>query len=53
MIRSQRRRSMFYAHVRYFTYKTLLEFDLFGFAPEAVTASGGSTRYQDLRNDQD
>jgi len=41
----------FYGHVRYFTYRTLLEYvSSFGFVPEAVylAAPEGSTRYLDL-----
>ena len=41
----------FYAHVRYFTYKTLLELvSSFGFIPDTVYIAlpGGSTRYQAL-----
>lgn len=43
----------FYAHVRYFTYRTMLEYvGSFGFVPEAVYLSlpGGSTRYLQLRD---
>jgi len=48
---SLRERYEFYAHVRYFTYQTLLEFvSSFGFVPEAVylPLPAGSTRYQAL-----
>ncbi len=41
----------FYAHVRYFTYKTLLELvSSFGFVPDTayVALPGGSTRYRSL-----
>ncbi len=41
----------FYAHVRYFTYRTLLEYvSSFGFVPEAVylAVPEGSTHYRDL-----
>ena len=41
----------FFAHVRFFTYRTLLEFvGSFGFAPEAVYLAlpGGSSRYMSL-----
>jgi SAM-dependent methyltransferase len=41
----------FYSHIRYFTYKTLLEFvTSFGFTPDTVYLAlpGGSTRYQNL-----
>lgn len=41
----------FYAHVRYFTYRTLLEYvGSFGFIPDAVYLAlpQGSTRYRDL-----
>jgi len=41
----------FYAHVRYFTYQTMLEVvQSFGFQPDAVYLAlpGGSTRYQTL-----
>ena len=41
----------FYAHVRYFTYRTLLEYvSSFGFSPDAVYLSvpQGSTHYRDL-----
>ncbi len=41
----------FYSHVRYFTYKTLLEFvSSFGFTPDTVYIAlpGGSSRYQAL-----
>jgi SAM-dependent methyltransferase len=49
--KSSRTRYEFYAHVRYFTYKTLLEFvNSFGFIPDTVYLAlpGGSTRYQAL-----
>lgn len=42
----------FYAHVRYFTYRTLLDYvSAFGFTPEAVYLAlpGGSSRYQRMR----
>jgi SAM-dependent methyltransferase len=48
---SARTRYEFYAHIRYFTYRTLLEFvTSFGFTPDTVylAAPGGSTRYQAL-----
>ncbi len=48
---SSRVRYEFYAHVRYFTYGTLLEFvSSFGFIPDTVYLAlpGGSTRYQAL-----
>lgn len=48
---SSRTRYEFYAHVRYFTYRTLLEFvSSFGFTPDTVylAVPGGSTRYQTL-----
>jgi SAM-dependent methyltransferase len=48
---SSRTRYEFYAHVRYFTYRTLLEFvSSFGFIPDTVYLAlpGGSTRYQAL-----
>ncbi len=48
---SARTRYEFYAHVRYFTYRTLLEFvTSFGFIPDTVylAAPGGSTRYRAL-----
>jgi 2-polyprenyl-3-methyl-5-hydroxy-6-metoxy-1,4-benzoquinol methylase len=48
---SLRQRYEFYAHVRYFTYTTLLEFvSSFGFIPDAVylPLPAGSTRYQAL-----
>jgi SAM-dependent methyltransferase len=51
MSESSRQRYEFYAHVRYFTYRTLLEFvSSFGFIPDTVylAAPGGSTRYQAL-----
>lgn len=41
----------FYAHVRYFTYKTLLDFvPTYGFSPDTVYLAlpGGSSRYQAL-----
>ncbi len=41
----------FFAHVRYFTYRTLLEYvSSFGFVPDTVYLAlpGGSARYQDL-----
>jgi SAM-dependent methyltransferase len=46
---SPRTRYEFYAHVRYFTYRTLLEFvSSFGFIPDTVYLAlpAGSTRYQ-------
>ncbi len=49
--KSSRTRYEFYAHVRYFTYRTLLEFvSSFGFIPDTVYLArpGGSTRYQAL-----
>lgn len=49
--KSSRTRYEFYAHVRYFTYRTLLEFtSSFGFVPDTVYLAlpGGSTRYQAL-----
>jgi SAM-dependent methyltransferase len=49
--KSARTRYEFYAHVRYFTYRTLLEFvSSFGFIADTVylAAPGGSTRYQAL-----
>lgn len=48
---SPRTRYEFYAHIRYFTYRTLVEFvSSFGFVPDTVylAAPGGSTRYQAL-----
>jgi len=48
---SVRTRYEFYAHVRYFTYRTLLEYvSSFGFTPEAVYLAlpKGSTRYKSL-----
>jgi SAM-dependent methyltransferase len=47
--KSSRTRYEFYAHVRYFTYKTLIEYvNSFGFIPDTVYLAlpGGSTRYQ-------
>ena len=47
--KSSRTRYEFYAHVKYFTYRTLLEFtSSFGFIPDAVYLAlpGGSARYQ-------
>lgn len=49
--KSTRDRYEFYAHVRYFTYNTLLEFvTSFGFVPDTVYLAlpGGSTRYEAL-----
>ena len=49
--KSLRQRYEFYAHVRYFTYRTLLEFvSSFGFVSDAVylPLPAGSTRYQAL-----
>jgi len=49
--RSVRQRYEFYAHVRYFTYSTLLEFvSAFGFVPDTVylPLPAGSTQYQAL-----
>jgi 2-polyprenyl-3-methyl-5-hydroxy-6-metoxy-1,4-benzoquinol methylase len=49
--KSSRTRYEFYAHVRYFTYTTLLEFvSSFGFIPDTVylPLPGGSTRYKAL-----
>jgi SAM-dependent methyltransferase len=49
--KSSRTRYEFYAHVRYFTYRTLLEFvSSFGFIPDTVYLAlpGGSTRYKAL-----
>jgi SAM-dependent methyltransferase len=49
--KSSRSRYEFYAHVRYFTYITLLEYvSSFGFIPDTVYLAlpGGSTRYQAL-----
>jgi SAM-dependent methyltransferase len=48
---SSRTRYEFYAHVRYFTYRTLLEYaSSFGFIPDTVYLAlpGGSTRYKAL-----
>lgn len=48
---SSRQRYEFYAHVRYFTYRTLLDFvSSFGFVPDTVylPVPAGSTRYQAL-----
>ena len=48
---SARTRYEFYAHVRYFTYRTLLEFPCsFGFVPDTVYLArpGGSSRYRAL-----
>jgi ubiquinone/menaquinone biosynthesis C-methylase UbiE len=48
---SARTRYEFYAHVRYFTYSTLVDFaSSFGFTPDTVylAAPKGSTRYQAL-----
>lgn len=48
---SEESRYEFYGHVRYFTYKTLLEFvGSFGFTPDTVYIAlpGGSSRYQSL-----
>ena len=48
---SARTRYEFYAHVRYFTYRTLLEYvSSFGFVPDTVYLAlpGGSTRYRKL-----
>lgn len=49
---SSRMRYEFYAHFRYFTYRTLLEFvSFFGFRPEAVylPVPEGSTRFLEMR----
>jgi SAM-dependent methyltransferase len=49
--KSDRTRYEFYAHVRYFTYRTLLEFtSSFGFIPDTVYLAlpGGSSNYQAL-----
>ena len=49
--KSSRTRYEFYAHVRYFTYRTLLEFvSSFGFVPDTVYLAlpGGSRRYRAL-----
>lgn len=49
--KSSRTRYEFYAHIRYFTYRTLLEYaGSFGFVPDTVYLAlpGGSTRYQAL-----
>jgi len=49
--KSSRTRYEFYAHVRYFTYRTLVEFvSSFGFIPDTVYLAlpGGSTRYKAL-----
>ena len=49
--RSPRQRYEFYAHVRYFTYRTLLEFvSSFGFVPDAIylPLPAGSSRYRAL-----
>jgi len=46
---SEEERYEFYGHVRYFTYKTLLDFvSSFGFTPDTVYIAlpGGSSRYQ-------
>jgi len=51
MSESSRTRYEFYAHIRYFTYRTLLEFvSSFGFTPDTVYLAlpAGSTRYQAL-----
>lgn len=48
---SEEDRYEFYAHVRYFTYKTLLEFiSSFGFVAQAVYIAmpGGSSKYKEL-----
>jgi hypothetical protein len=49
--RSSRQRYEFYAHVRYFTYRTLLEYvSSFGFVPDTVylPLPAGSSRYRAL-----
>lgn len=49
--KSSRQRYEFYAHVRYLTYRSLVEYvSSFGFVPEAVYLAlpGGSTRYRAL-----
>jgi SAM-dependent methyltransferase len=49
LAKSSRTRYEFYAHIRYFTYRTLLEFvSSFGFIPDTVYLAlpGGSTRYK-------
>lgn len=51
---SSRQRYEFYAHVRYFTYRTLLEFvSSFGFVPDTVYLAlpAGSSRYRALHSD--
>ena len=50
-LQSEESRYEFYGHVRYFTYRTLIDFvRSFGFAPETVYIAlpGGSSRYKDL-----
>ena len=49
--KSSRTRYEFYAHVRYFTFQTLLEYvSSFGFTPDTIYLAlpGGSTRYQTM-----
>lgn len=51
---SQRQRYEFYAHLRYFTFQTLLEFvRSFGFSPDTVylPLPEGSSRYQTLQKE--